>query len=134
MQFKNLEQFDRGKRFVKLIVADCNRTINLADEAVFFGSDYAMYEDGTTRAELNWTIVSDATKVTPGEMLSLFFHDVQSYALKNGKAESADMDSELDFIQFIEEWDEVEFHFKQGKVIKVSAMEVEVIVSPLTPE
>ena len=134
MQFKNLEQFTFDQKFTSLLVGGDLRTISLTDDCEFYGSDYAMYEDGTTRAELNWTVFSDVTKTKPIEMLSLFFHDVQSYSLKKGKAESADEDNQLDFIEFKKEWEEVEFHFKLGKIIKVSAIEVEGVISPLNQE
>lgn len=133
MQYKNLEQFKFDQKFTSLVVGE-SRIICLTENCEFYGSDYAMYDDGTTRAELNWTVFSDNSKSKPVEMLCLFFHDVQSYSLKKGKAESTEEDSQLDFIEFKSEWEELELHFKLGKIIKVSAMEVEAVISSLNQE
>lgn len=134
MVFKNLEQFSFDEKFTGLLIGSPLRNISLTDDCQFYGSDYAMYDDGTTRAELNWTVFSDKSKTNPVEMLSLFFHDVQSYSLKKGKAEAIEEDTELDFIEFKKEWEELELHFKFGKIIKVSAMEVEAVILPLNQE
>jgi len=134
MIFKNLAQFNFDENFTTLLIGEDKREISLTEQCEFFGSDYAVYDDQTTRAELNWLIFSDNSKTKAVEALSMFFHDVQSFAIKNGKGTAADEDKELDCVVFKKEWEELEFHFKQGKIIKVSASEIETVISPLRPE
>ena len=100
MIFRNLNQFSFDDKLTSLTMTEGRRTISLVDECDFFGSDYAMYDDETTRAELNWTVFSDASKTKAEEVLSIYFHDVQSFAIKNGKGTSADEDKEFDFLLF----------------------------------